>query len=487
MPFSEAEKKHVSSFGLEELPIQGHIVELIDIIRPNYCVLIAGGAVRDHLRGDTAKDIDLCTNATPDELMTLLRSRNVQVKSVGQAFGVVIAILKNERDEHDEVEIATFRTDGQYSDGRRPDSVAFVRNPKEDAIRRDLSINGLFYDPFDDMVIDYVDGIKDMEDGVLRFIGNPAERISEDKLRMLRYVRFLLKTGFNPDELSEQAIRDHADQIKTVSAERIKDELDKIFKIGPISKALQLLKDLNLLGHILPEVDQMSDCEQGPPYHMEGDVFTHTCMVVDNLPEDASNELRWAAILHDIGKPQTREESDTGKVSFIYHEKSGSEMADEICRRLKFSNKEREKIIWLIKNHQKIFKLATMRQSTAKKFVLNAQLNQVNPYFEDLLELCRADEKSAILFGPLILERSFDSIFERFEEIKESLSQQQESGIDIPKLITGYDVMEALGMRHGGPIVGQLLTKIRDELLEMDEPTRGDALCLLYRFGFQED
>lgn len=474
-------KKHISAFDSEPLPIKEHITRLIEIIRTKHVVLVAGGAVRDHIQGKTPKDIDLCTSATPDELSSLLVSKDIKINPVGQAFGVTIAVLKDHNDKYEEVEIATFRTDGVHLDGRRPESVNFIDSPREDAIRRDLTINGLFYDTSDDTIIDYVSGLQDMEDGILRFIGDPTKRITEDKLRMLRYARFLCKTGFSPDELSQQAIREHANKITTVSAERIKDELDKMFQLGNMSKALQLLKDLNLLKHILPEVNELSGSKQGPPYHMEGDVFTHTCMVTDNLPEDASNALRWAAVLHDVGKPTCRKETQNGrKVSFLNHDNIGSKMVNDICHKLKFSNNEREKIVWLIENHQNIRHLPKMRQVKAKRFVFNDQLNEVNPYFEDLLRLAQADNEGSIPLNPHKYEDSFDAIFEKFKEIEEGLNKQKESGINTPKLINGNDVIETLQLKTGGPIVGKILTEVRNRLLEIERPTRKDALRFLY-------
>ena len=475
----ETEKKHISEFGRDNLPIQNHIIELICIIREKYCVLVAGGAVRDHLLGKEAKDIDLCTEATPDELIQLLESKGIEVKHVGQNFGVVLAILRNGNDEYEEVEIATFRIDGDYSDGRRPDSVAFIRNPAEDAARRDLTINGLFYDPSDHTVIDYVGGIDDMNNKVLRFIGIAPERIKEDKLRMLRYVRFLLKTGFFPDEESINAMREYAKSITTVSAERIKDELDKIFKTGPVSKALRLLKEFGLLEHILPEVDSLSECDQGAPYHMEGDVFKHTCMVADGLLANSSDELRWAAVLHDIGKPATRKETDTCKVNFIGHDSVGAEMADKICRRLKFSNEEKEKIVWLIKNHMQVLQLPKMRPAKAKRFVLDQKLEDIHPYFQDLLSLAQADENGAVSLEPRAEEDSFAGILEKFNKLKAELDLQKQSGSNISKLINGRDVMTALNINKGGPIVGKILKAVQDKLLEMEEPTRECALGLL--------
>lgn len=491
MKSKETEKKHISEFGKDNLPIQNHIIELICVIREKYCVLVAGGAVRDHLLGKQAKDIDLCTEATPDELIQLLESRDIKVKPVGQAFGVVIAMIRDENEEYEEIEIATFRTDGDYSDGRRPDSVAFIRNPAEDAARRDLTINGLFYDPSDHTVIDYVGGVSDMENNVLRFIGTASERIKEDKLRMLRYVRFLLRTGFTPDEQSVNAMREYAESITAVSAERIKDELNKIFKIGPISKALKLLKEFNLLKHVLPEVSALSDCKQGPPYHMEGDVFRHTCMVADNLPANSSNELNWAAILHDIGKPATRAESichnGEKKVSFLKHDKIGAKMADEICRRLKFSNEERSKIIWLIENHMHVTQFAKMRPVTAKRFMLDQKLEGIYPHFYDLLSLAHADENGAVTLEPRTEEDSFAGVIKKFNEIRDELNFQKESGNDPSRLINGKDVMTVLNINKGGPIVGKILKTVQDRLLEMKAPTKKDALRLLHELVTEDN
>ncbi len=244
---------------------------------------------------------------------------------------------------------------------------------------------------------------------------------------------------------------------------------------------------MGLLKHILPEVDSLSECEQGPPYHMEGNVFVHTCMIADNLPDNASNELRWAAILHDIGKPATRHEDNHCNVSFISHDKIGADLADSICRRLKFSNKKRKKITWLIKNHQRIFRFAEMKPAKAKRFALNEDLTDIHPYFEDLLKLAQADQDSAIPIDSKALygNRCMKTILDRLGDIKSDLRTKKETNCNPGELINGHDVMQVLGVEKGGPEVGRILKWVKDRLLEEPHPSRERALAFLDQFGLQ--
>ncbi len=429
---------------IERLPIAEAAQLVIQILTRARChVLVAGGAVRDHLLGKLAKDIDLCTDAKPEELIKILEEDGIKVLPAGQKFGIVIAVVNGEQ-----IEIATFRTDGYSSDSRHPDEITIGVSPAEDAMRRDLTVNGLFYDPNQGeqgTIIDHVGGVEDMGEQILRFIGNPAERVGEDDLRMLRYVRFLVKTGFKADEESNHVIRKNAHLIKSVSVERIRDEFGKIWALGKFSDSLRALKDLNLLEHVLPEeVSILVEREQ---------------IAADQLSEDASMELRWAAVLY---------ETDIQDINKFCGNKG-----------IKMSNKERGKIVWLCENVSKVFELSIMDIVDAKRFVLMSQLNDENPHFEDLLSLAEArfnalspsDEK----MHKLLLDAR-----KLYEDIKKDAEARRSAGCDLKRLITGKDIMQALGLKKGGPLVGKTQRRLEDLLLAHDGvPTREDGLAYL--------
>jgi poly(A) polymerase len=418
---------------IERLPITEAAERVIQILTRERCrVLLAGGAVRDHLMGRPAKDIDLCTNASPEQLVEILERHGIKVLPVGQSFGVVVAIVGGEQ-----IEIATFRTDGYSSDGRRPDSVTLGVDPAEDAKRRDLTINGLFYDPVEHIIIDHVGGAQDMAEKVLRFIGNPEDRISEDKLRMMRYLRFLMKTGFSRDAASEAAIQRNADKIKGVSKERIKDEMEKMLAYGPISKILEHLSVLGLLPYVLPEAAGLIGKEQ---------------IAADRLPSTASPELKWAALLYEAGPGA----------------------ADKFCKRLKFSNDERQKVVYLCQNVARVAELSSMDPVKARHFVFDKDLAAVNTHFEDLLLLARAINEA----GGGQQSQALNKALQTYSTIKLEAERRKNAGIDLKRLITGNDIMEKLGIK-GGPEVGRLQAAVQDRLLLDAEPTRESALRYL--------
>lgn len=411
-------------------------------------LLICGGFVRDMLLGVEPKDMDFATNIEYTEVRKILEARfkteieegKISLGEQGKAFGVIRIRF---RDTEEEYEIASFREDGKYEDGRRPKEVTPVKHAGIDADRRDLTINALFYDPNSGNVVDFVGGLKDIDEKTLRFVGSAEKRIEEDKLRMLRFVRFMLKTGFSPDESALEAIRAHSAEVLNIVPERIRDELDKIFRTGKPGDALRVLKTVEILRHVLPEVDELSSCEQGPPYHLEGDVFEHTVLVANNLDHLATKKdglsLRWATILHDIGKPKMRREELKGgekKVSFIGHDEEGVRMLGAIFARLKFSNADARAIEWLVAEHQQAFRLAEMRQSKADVYF-------ENPEFENLLRLAEADILGSE--GTPELRQSnlelIGKIKSRYSEYKKSRVEDGDKFIAVEKALNGKEII----------------------------------------------
>jgi len=279
----------------------------------------AGGAVRDALMDKEPKDYDIATNATPEQVLELYPNAN----TIGKHFGVIL--IKVDRKAY---EIATFRTDGSYNDGRRPDQVTFA-TAEEDATRRDFTINGLFYDPITDKLIDFVGGHSDIKSKQLKAIGNPAERFQEDALRLLRAVRFSVKTGFQIEPTTLQALHDNADLLSQISVERIAEEFSKIITSPERRKGLELLVDTGLMKHIIPEVYDLIGCEQPPQFHPEGDVYTHTCIALSLLEDNAPLTLCLSVLLHDIGKPPTYKwDEEAQRIRFNGHDGVGAEMTN---------------------------------------------------------------------------------------------------------------------------------------------------------------
>ncbi len=333
--------------------------------------LLAGGCVRDRLLGIDPKDFDVATSARAGEVIDLFD----KTVPVGAAFGVVSV-----RTAAGPVEVATFRKDGPYDDGRRPARVFFT-GEREDALRRDFTVNALFLDPATDEIIDYVDGRADLENRVLRAVGDPFLRFGEDHLRLMRCVRFAARLGFTIDDETWTALEELAPNITRTSAERIRDELVKILTEGHPRRGMELLRDGNLLEHLLPEVAAMQGVEQPPGFHPEGDVWTHTMMMLDCL-ENPSLTLAMGVLLHDVGKPPTQTFED--RIRFSRHERVGRNMAEAICRRLRFSRAQTERIAWLVGQHMRLAAARGMKESKRRRFVRERG-------FGELLALCRAD------------------------------------------------------------------------------------------------
>lgn len=352
----------------------------------------AGGCVRDLLLGTAPKDYDVATSAVPDQIVALFR----KTFTVGAHFGVVLVCQKFD-DQEIATEVATFRSDGAYSDGRRPDTVRYTTDPREDVLRRDFTINGMLLDPIayessGDLgaaILDYVGGRDDLRRGVVRAIGDPKLRYAEDKLRLLRAVRFASRLNFH---LEVEGIRCKAADITQVSAERTRDELTKILTEGGAARGFDLLYQLGLLARILPEVVRMRGVAQPPEFHPEGDVWVHTMLLLSKLPANCSPTLAWGALLHDVGKPATYQPPNPkipgDRIRFNGHVEVGVRIAEEILHRLRFSNDDIEQIVALVKNHMRFGDILQMKQSTLKRFLRL-------PRFDEHLELHRLDASSA--------------------------------------------------------------------------------------------
>ena len=335
----------------------------------------AGGCVRDMLLGLVPKDFDVATGATPETVMSIFD----RTFPVGAHFGVVLVCLAGQ-EKGDAIEVATFRNDGAYTDGRRPDQVRFSTDAREDVLRRDFTINGMLLDPermeeagdVQEAVLDFVGGRADLESGVIRAIGEPSRRFAEDKLRMLRGVRFAARLAFAIEPGTLRAMQAAATEIAQVSCERIRDELTRMLTEGHARRAFELLKESGLLEELLPEAVKMHGVEQPPEWHPEGDVWTHTMMLLENLEAGCPPTLAWGALLHDIGKPATYHLDRSGpkeRIRFNGHVEVGVRIAEVILKRLRFSNDDIEQILALVKNHMRFGDILEMKESTLKRFL----------------------------------------------------------------------------------------------------------------------
>jgi poly(A) polymerase len=430
----------------------------------------AGGCVRDLLLGVEAKDFDVATSATPEEVMAAF----ARTEAVGAHFGVVL-VVQGHGEERVATEVATFRHDGAYSDGRRPDAVRFSMDPREDVLRRDFTINGLLLDAvrfdegdrLEDCVLDFVGGRGDLDAGLVRAIGEPERRFEEDKLRMLRAVRFAARLDFKIEPRTLRAMQAQAAEVSVVSAERVREELTKTLTEGGARRGFELLDESGLLAVVLPEIAKMKGVEQPPQFHPEGDVWVHTLMLLEHLQRDASATLAWGMLLHDVGKPATFTSPDPTKagdrIRFNGHVEVGVAVAREILNRLRFSSDDAEQILALVKHHMQFGDVMQMKQSTLKRFLRM-------PQFEDHLALHFADVMSSNRKTALydFAKTQFEAMGE--EEIRPKL------------LLTGADLIAA-GYKPG-PEFKAMLTAAEDAQLEGDVETTDEALALVReRFG----
>jgi poly(A) polymerase len=425
----------------------------------------AGGCVRDLLLSREAKDFDIATSARPEVVLKLFP----RTFAVGAHFGVVLVCSRSEEREVI-TEVATFRSDGAYSDGRHPDAVRFADSAEEDVCRRDFTINGMLLDPeamertgnIEAAVLDYVGGRADLAGGVVRAIGDPRRRFTEDKLRMLRAVRFAARFGFEIEPQTMAAIQALAPGIREVSRERVRDELTRMLTEGKARCAFELLDSTGLLREVLPEVVTMKGVEQPPEYHPEGDVWVHTLLLLEKLPAGVTPTLAWGALLHDIGKPATFVRA-TDRIRFNGHVEVGMRIAETILRRLRFSNEETSQILLLIENHMRFGDVKKMKESTLKRFFRL-------PRFEEHLALHRIDCASS------------HGILDLYDYAKRRYEAAPAEDVRPQLLVTGRDLIEA-GYRPG-PQFKEMLAAAEDAQLEGAIHTRREGLRMIAnRFG----
>jgi poly(A) polymerase len=434
--------------------------------KAGFAAFWVGGCVRDFLLGREPDDFDIATDAKPEQVEKLFK----RTVAVGRKFGVMIVV----EDGH-QYQVATFRAEADYQDGRRPEKIIFA-NAEADAQRRDFTINGLFYDPLTKKIHDWVGGEKDLRAKIIRTIGKPEERFAEDHLRLLRAVRFAAQLNFEIEPKTFAAVKKLAPKIKLISAERIRDELIKLF-VSPTSngragsplpadgahgvarptatRGLVLLRDSGLLPFVLPELVATISCEQSPDFHPEGSVFNHICLMLEKLPPDSNELLSWTILLHDIAKPVTAEKDlQTGAIHFYGHEKVGAEMARAILNRLRFSKKQIDEIVACVLHHMQFKDVKQMRKSTLRRLLLRET-------FPLELELHRLDCLGS--HGDLEL---YDFLIQQAEELKKKPKIR-------PPLLTGKDLIE-LGMKPGKEM-GVLLHEIREKQLQDELKTPRQA------------
>lgn len=442
-------------------------LRIVETLREKgYETCLAGGCVRDLLLNREPADYDVATSATPDAVLDLFP----RTFAVGAHFGVVLVA-----DEETVTEVATFRSDGAYSDGRRPDTVRYTLSAEEDVQRRDFTINGLLLDPtraadFLDnpkalraAVIDHVNGLADLDAGLIRAIGNPAKRFEEDQLRLLRAVRFAARFRFAIEPQTLAAIRAAAPKIAAISRERIRDEITKMLTEGRARRAFELLGETGLLAEVLPEITKMKGVAQPPQYHPEGDVWTHTLMLLDQLEPGAPMTLAWGALLHDVGKPATFRIAPD-RIRFDGHVEVGVAIGAEICRRFRFSNEETHQILALIENHMRFGDVERMKASTLKRFF---RLDR----FEEHLALHKMDCLAA------------SGNLDNWNYARERYAAMPEEAVRPTPLLTGRELIAA--GYHPGPRFKEILHAVEDAQLEGAIATPEEAMALV-RQRFRE-
>jgi putative nucleotidyltransferase with HDIG domain len=404
---------------------------------------LAGGCVRDFLLNKTPQDYDIVTSAKPEDVQRIF-PRTIPV---GAQFGVVLVVLNG-----DSFEVASFRFDGPYLDGRRPSQVRYG-TLQEDIMRRDFTINGMVYDPIENRVVDLVEGKKDLERRCIRAIGNPRERFEEDRLRVVRAIRFAASLNFAIDSVTFDAIKQSAATITQISWERIGEEITRILTEGGARRGFELLDETGLLKILLPEIERMKGVEQSPDHHPEGDVFKHTLLTLTHL-ETPTETLAYGCLLHDVGKPVCFHQ-EAGRITFYGHTDRGAEMAEAILKRLKRGRAAWERVAYLVKNHLRHTQAPKMRLSTLKRFLREEGI-------DELLELARIDALSS----------SGDLQHYRF--CQERLSEMQEEEIRPEPLLRGKDL---IGMGYiPGPIFAEILQRVEDAQLGGELTSRQEAV-----------
>ncbi len=426
---------------------------------------IAGGAVRDLYLDRVIHDIDIATAAKPEEVKKIFPTSYGR----GKAFGVVAVRPKKEL----EFEVATFRIDLGSADHRRPAQVRFT-TAENDARRRDFTINGLFFDPTKSQIIDFVGGVKDLNNRLIRFVGVAENRIDEDYLRMLRAIRFTHRLDFALDFEAAKAIKKQAKNIIQISLERIRDELTLIITGNKRENALMQLESLGLLRIILPEVQALRDVFQPPEFHSEGDVWIHTLLAIETL-ENPSAELAWTVLLHDVGKPATAGRRDVPgktKIIFFEHEQKSVEIAKKILERLRFSNDFINDISWAISQHMRIINaFRGMSERKQKKLFTDPNINL-------LLDLTKADLKASLRPGGKIDLGLYNLALAKKEEFEKETADDEKQQIKKFSLITGNDIMKILKI-PAGPEIGKIKSQIETAFLDSEISTRKKALEMI--------
>ncbi|MFZ3331188.1 MAG: CCA tRNA nucleotidyltransferase [Candidatus Acidiferrales bacterium] len=418
-----------------------------------YQAYLVGGCVRDILMHREPADYDVATNATPERVEQIFPNS----LTVGAQYGVVVVTTETHEGTRLQVEVATFRSDVGYSDGRHPDAVIYAKSAEEDVRRRDFTINGLLLDPQTNAVLDYVGGRDDLRAGIIRAIGHAEERFREDKLRMLRAVRFAARLGYTIEPETLRAIQKLAPEIAQVSAERVRDELTKLLTEGAARRGFELLDETGLLPQVLPEISRMRGVEQPPQFHPEGDVWIHTRMMLEGLNAGCSPTLAWGVLLHDVGKPPTfaPPSGPHGRIRFDRHVEVGTRMAEEICGHLRFSNADTEQVAALVANHLRFKDVPQMKPATLKRF---ARLER----FDEHLELHRLDCISS--------HRNL----ENYEFMRRFLTETPPEEVHPARLLTGDDLID-LGLKPG-PRFKEILETAEDAQLDGKIVTRDEAL-----------
>lgn len=435
-------------------------VSIVQTLRQHgFQAYFAGGCVRDVLLQREPADFDVATSALPDQVMEIFP----ETYAVGEQFGVVLVPLPEAERDHgnkgsvskkDAVEVATFRSDLGYSDGRHPDEVRFSQDPREDVVRRDFTINGMMLDPVSEEVLDYVGGRADLDAGIIRAIGNPERRFAEDKLRMLRAVRFAARFQYAIEAETVAAIQRLAPEIRVISRERVRDELTKMLTEGNARGAFLLLDRTGLLKEVLPEISKMKGVQQPAEFHPEGDVFTHALLALEYLPNPCPPTLAWGTLLHDVGKPATFRVAPD-RIRFDGHVEVGVKIAEEICSRLRFSKHDAEQVLALIDNHMRFGHVSRMKQSTLKRFMRL-------PGFEEHLALHRADSLAS------------HGVLNTYEFLRQKLKETPVENFRPRPLITGDDLISA-GYKPG-PLFSKILGAVEDGQLEGELTSREAAL-----------
>jgi poly(A) polymerase len=431
---------------MTDKPLRAAAVEIVRHLQTaGFSAFWVGGCVRDFLLGREPGDYDIATSALPEQVEKLFK----RTVAVGRKFGVMV-VVENGRP----FQVATFRAEADYRDGRHPEQVTFG-DAEADAQRRDFTVNGLFYDPVAEKLHDWVGGEKDLRAKIIRTIGSPGERFAEDHLRLLRAVRFAAQLGFEIEPQTFAAVRTLAPKIELISAERIRDELIKLFSPPHAARGLVLLRDSGLLPGVLPELVATIACEQSPDFHPEGTVFEHIRLMLEKMPPGAHESLPWAVILHDIAKPATAERDPvTGKIHFYGHEKVGAALAERILQRLRFPKKQTDEIIACVRQHMQFKDVKQMRKATLRRLLLRET-------FPLELELHRLDCLGS--HGAL----------DHYEYLVQQAAELEKRPAIRPPLLTGDDLI-ALGVKPG-PAMGALLAEIREKQLQDELKTPREA------------